>query len=124
MTQYWDLNPVTGDYLQVGGLPVETDSLRVPAYYRLKVKRKKWLYAPNDLYGSDFHLINRRQTNSDGSLVEDTGGKALQPLLDDGRAQIIDVETAAVARHGIGINVKIISAAGRQDELNLLPLGV
>lgn len=123
MAQYWDIDEKTGDYLQVNGSPIETDSLRIPAYIRLKVKRTQWLYAPDTDYGSDLYRIQKRQTNRDTSAIENIAGKALQPILNDGRAQRVDIDFQAVARHAVGIKVKIISAAGQIEELNLNPLG-
>lgn len=123
MAQNWDRNEKTGDYLMRGGSPIETDSLRIPAYNRLKVRRLGWLYAPDEQYGSDFFRLQKRQTNRDTSAVENIAGRGLQPILDDGRAQRIDVDFDAVARHGVGIKVKLVSASGKTEELNLNPLG-
>lgn len=123
MAQNWDIDEKTGDYLQVGGAPVETDSLRVPAYIRLKTKRTQWLYAPNENYGSDFYRLQKRQTNRDTSVVENIAARGLQPLLDDGRAQRIDIDFDAVTRNAVGIKTKIVSASGKAEELNLNPLG-
>ena len=50
MNTGWDIDPVTGDYKMVGGAPSNTSSLTLPAYYRLKISRQQWMYAPNDKY--------------------------------------------------------------------------
>jgi phage gp46-like protein len=124
MPQNWDLDPKTGDYVMTGGAPKQTNSLRVPAYIRLKVPRLGWLYAPNTLYGSDFRAIKKRQTNRDATTLENTAGRALQPIVDDGRSATMDITTTAVSRNGIGLNIKIVEASGTQDQLNLPSIGV
>lgn len=107
-----------------GGSPVETDSLKIPAYFRLKVRRRTWLYAPNDRYGSDFHLIKKRPTGKDTGKIENLAANALQPIADDGRAAEMSVETKQTSRHGIGLEVKILEQNGRIDQLNIPGLGV
>lgn len=124
MSQHWDLDPKTGDYLLAGGSPIQVDSLRVPAYYRLKVRRNTWLYAPNDKYGSDFHLIKKRITGKDTSSIEGVAARALQPIADDGRAARLDISAVEATRHGVGLSVKILEQNGRLDQLSLPGLGV
>jgi len=123
MAQNWDINERTGDYVMRGGAPLQTDSLRIPAYNRLKVKRTQWMYAPDVNYGSDFFRLKKRQTNTDTSAVENIAARGLQPLADDQRAQRIDIDFDAVARNGVGLKIKIVSAQGTAEELNLNPLG-
>lgn len=124
MAQNWDFDPATGDYVMKGGTPVETDSLRVPAYIRLKTKRSQWMYAPDKKYGSDFYTLVKRQTNRDTTIIENTAARALQPIADDGRAARVDIENDVVARHGVGIKVRLIGAGGERENLNLTGLGV
>lgn len=120
MAQTWEQNPMTGDYVMQGGAPVETNSLRMPAYVRLKVRRSTWLYAPNTEYGSEFHTVKKRKTNDDASLIENLAARALQPILDDGRAAAIEIDTEAVSRNGVGIKSRIIVSEG-ESEVLLLP---
>lgn len=124
MAQHWERDERTGDYVMQDGAPKQTDSLRIPAYNRLKIRRTQWMYAPNKSdYGSDFYRLKKRQTNRDTSTVENITARGLQPLLDDGRAQRIDIDFDAVARHGVGLKVDIISAQGTSEQLKLNPLG-
>lgn len=123
MAQNWDLDEKTGDYVMKGGAPVETDSLRVPAYNRLKIKRTQWMYAPSENYGSDFYRLKKRQTNTDTTAVENIAARGLQPILDDARAQRIDIDFDSVARNGVGLKIKIVSSQGKSEELKLNPLG-
>lgn len=123
MAQNWDRDPTTGDYIMKNGSPVQTDSLRVPAYTRLKVKATQWLYAPDKNYGSYFFRLQKRQTNRDTSTVENVAANALRPLTADGRANQIDIDFDAVARNGVGLNIKLVSDAGVAEELKLNPLG-
>ena len=125
MAQSWDIDPVTGDYVMVGGAPAQTDSLKIPAYFRLKIPRGNWLYAPDrNKYGSNFHLVTKRQTTGDSSQLEAIAANALQPLADDGRASSIEIQTVTVARQGIGLETQIVKSNGQIDQLILPSLGV
>lgn len=123
MGQNWDRDPATGDYIMKNGSPLETDSLRIPAYTRLKVRATQWLYAPDKNYGSYLFRLKKRQTNRDTTEVENICANALRPLTADGRANQIDIEFDAVARNGVGLSIKLKSDAGAEDELKLNPLG-
>lgn len=116
----WDINPITGDYVMVGGAPTQTKSLKIPAYIRLKVKRGLWLYAPDAQYGSDYHLI-KHQTNN--NIIETTGISALQPLVDDGRASNITVETTDARRGGVALKTRIVDAQGEPEDIIFRPIG-
>ena len=118
----WDLDPKTGDYVMQGGAPKNTESLAIPAYFRLKISRNRWLYAPDTDYGSDFHLIKKRKTNGDASDIENIAARALQPLIDDGRAQSITIRAQQQVRHGVGIQVNIVDQEGDVQELEFVPL--
>lgn len=122
--QNWDLNEKTGDYLMSGGSPVQTDSLRIPAYMRLKIRKGGWLYAPDTKYGSDFWLVQKRQTSRDTSSIENAAARALQPIVNDGRASRIDVDNDAVSRNGVGLKCNLYTASGHQEQLNLQGIGV
>lgn len=124
MPQNWEIDPATGDYLQEGGAPVETDSLRIPAYIRLKTSRTKWLYSPDTSYGSDFYTFKKRQSTRDASALEAVAERALQPIVDDGRAATIEISTLDTARHGVSLQATITEASGRLDQLLLPSLGV
>jgi phage gp46-like protein len=124
MAQNWDIDPKTGDYVMEGGAPKQTDSLKIAAYVRLKTPRTQWLYAPNTRYGSDFYLLQKRQTTRDASQVEAVAANALQPIADDGRARSIEVEAVVATRHGVGLETRIEEANGRIDNLLLPSLGV
>lgn len=119
----WDIDPATGDYLQKDGRPVNTNSLRLPSYYRLKTKRKQWQYAPNDKFGADFFKIVKN-SNQTPSQVETVGGRALQPIVDDGRALTIDVTTKQTSRHGISLTTAITDAEGNVETVTFNSLGV
>lgn len=122
--QNWEVDPKTGDYVLEGGSPKQTDSLTVPAYFRLKTPRLGWMYAANDKFGSDFHTIKKRQTSRDSSQIETLAANALQPMADDGRAASINIETKVITRNAIGLETQIIKANGKIEELILPSLGV
>lgn len=119
MAQSWNLDPKTGDYVMSGGAPEQTDSLTIPAYIRMKTKRTQWLYAPNSDYGADFYLVKKRRTNENASSIENIAGRALQPLIDDGRSSNISITTTDVARHGLQLETQITDARGQVETLVL-----
>lgn len=123
MAQYWEIDEKTGDYKMLNGAPIETNSLRIPAYNRLKIRRNNWLYNPGVDYGSDFYQVKKRQTNRDTTLIENIAARGLQPLLNDGRAKRIDIDFDAVSRNAVGLKITIVSASGEIQELQLNPLG-
>lgn len=119
----WDLNPATGDYkLDANGSPVETDSLLVPAYIRLKGPRTRWLYAPNADWGSDFYALRKRHSSLDGSLCEQIGARALQSLIDDGRASTVTLNATVQSRGAVGLETEIVDAGGQGDSATFNPI--
>lgn len=122
----WMVNPATGDYVMEKGAPVPTESLKVPAYYRLASKRGTWLYAPNDQWGSDFHLQRKRFNGGDLSPLQNMGERALQPLIDDGRAADIAVgfdPNAQASRNNAALKVSILDAQGEIESFNFPRIG-
>lgn len=124
MAQNWSIDPASGDYKVEGGSPIQTDSLQVPAYYRLRIPRDGWMYAPDSKYGSLLHTLKKRQTTKDATQIETMAATALQPIADDGRAKQIDVQAVVIARSGVGIKADIVKANGKLDTLVLPSLGV
>lgn len=122
--QSWDIDPKKGDYVMTSGAPNETDSLRVPAYFRLKIKRKKWLYAPNDKYGSDFYTLKKVPPNNTSQVFENVAAKALQPLADDKRAKQIIVTADEVSRNGASLTAEILDASGEAEVVTFPGLGI
>lgn len=122
MGQNWEIDPVIKDYVMEGGSPKQTDSLKIPAYIRLKTQRSRWLYAPNRDYGSDFHTIQKNLTTSDATLLENTAVRSVRQLVDDGRASGIDIETTQVVRHGVALKLSITDAQNQGSEILLVPI--
>lgn len=122
MAQNWLVDPKSGDYIVSGGKPVETDSLVMPAYFRLKTQRNKWLYAPDDKYGSTFYTLKKR-TSQDASAIERIAENAIQPILDDGRASQAEIETVLSARNEVGLSTTLTQRSGNLDTLILPKLG-
>ncbi len=127
MAQQWDRDPTTGDYvLTSDGTPQQTDSLVVPAYHRLKTHRTRWMYAPDPDYGSDFYLVQKRNSSVNGGLLESIAEKALQPMIDDGRAASADATnttTAADNRSSSSLEIDIVDRQNQQQTFNFTPLG-
>lgn len=118
----WKVDTSTGDYITENGAPVPTDSVSMAAYFRLKIKRNTWLYAPNNEYGSDFHLVKKRPTRGQNQSLENIADRALKPLLDSGRANNIDVSVnteIATSRSNAILDVSIEDANQKQQDLRL-----
>jgi phage gp46-like protein len=122
MSKQWAIDPTRRDYEMTGGAPRETASLTVPAYYRLSAKRRTWMYAPDETWGSDFHLEKKRATNQDASRQETIAARALQPMIDDGRASEIEVNAAEKTRHGLSLAIRITDGQGEPEQINFVPL--
>lgn len=121
----WKIDPKSGDYLMAKGAPTDDPSLIYPAYYRLKVKRTQWLYAPNDQYGSDFYTVKKRFNPGDVNPLANMGTVALQPIIDDGRAS--DVEVSYLTSQSLNdtqLSAVITDAQGQPQTLNLPSIGV
>lgn len=117
----WNLNPQTGDYVMTGGAPTNTESLTIPAYFRLKTQRNRWMYSPDTSFGSDFYQF-RKQPQA--VAVEDAAARALKPMIDDGRASEIQVTAIKEQRGAIVLSTKIIDAAGNPETIEFKPIGV
>lgn len=115
----WNMDPQKKDYVMVNGAPQETNSLTIPAYIRLKVKRTQWMYAPNNQYGSDFYLIKKRKTSQDATQLENIAAKALQPILDDGRANEITIKTTLANRNAVGLQTDIVDSSNNVQTIVL-----
>jgi len=125
--QNWKIDPITGDYVMENGKPVQTNSLQIPAYFRLKIKRQQWLYAPDDNYGSDYFTVKKRPSSNAASRMESIGANALQPLIDDGRASEIELTSISATqtnRNNTGLEVKITDATGEVEAQTFKGLGI
>lgn len=120
----WKIDPVTGDYLMTNGAPVDSADLIYPAYYRLKIKRQKWMYAPDNKFGSDYYKLLRNYTTKPQVALEKIAARALQPIVDDGRATSINVTVTGVARNGVTVEADISSGQTQVSTLTLTGLGV
>ncbi len=121
--QSWKIDPSTGDYVIENGSPVETDSLTIPAYFRLKAKRGRWLNAPDTNWGSDFYTITKRPSENANQRLENIAVSALQPLVDDGRADSVEVNVLTASRGSAGLETKIVDASGEVETETFKGLG-
>jgi phage gp46-like protein len=109
----------TGDYvMQTGanaGKPAIDTTLAAPTRTRLRARRGGWMHAPNDQWGSDFHSYRKRKsTDFKDGLGESIALKALQPLVDDGRADNLEAETQFTQRGGVAIKVTLLDRQQQQ----------
>lgn len=121
----WNVDPDTGDYvMDAAGKPVNNNDLKTPAYFRLTVGRTRWLYAPDTTYGSDFYLFKKKHLSNDPSTLEAVAQRALQPMIDDGRASAVTVNTTDAKRYQSDESVQITDAQGIPQSLSLDQIGV
>lgn len=106
------------------GAPEQTNSLQVPAFFRLRIKRKQWMYAPDTRFGSDYYTILKRPSQNAAQRLENIGAAALQPLIDDGRADTVNVTADAFTRNGVALTAEIIDASGEATVSTFSGLGV
>jgi len=98
---------VTGDYvLDEAGRLVMTDTPEPAIRTRLRGRRRRWLHAPNQQWGSDFYAYKRRPSTkfSDG-LAESIATRALEPLENNGRIADVAITTEQTKRGGVAITV-------------------
>jgi phage gp46-like protein len=118
----WLINPGTGDYEMAGGSPQRDTSLQFPAYARLKVRRGAWMYSPNSEYGSDFGTVRKRSSTTP-ALLESIGTRALQPLLDDGRATDLTFASTGSSRHSEELECSITDSDSNTVSFSFTPVG-
>lgn len=120
----WKIDPKTGDAIMENGSPVEDDSLIYPAYYRLKVRRTQWMYAPDTEYGSDFYTVKKRFNPNEVVSLTNIAESALAPMVEDGRASSVEANFLTPAgRNDVQLSVTIIDAQGQPQTLNLPAVG-
>lgn len=115
----------SGDYA-VGddGKPLLDTSLAPALRCRLRCHRKKWLYAPDANFGSDFFTYNRRKsTTFSDALAENIANKAIQPMVQDGRADNVTVLTESAQRGGVALSITLTDKQLNQPVTVTLPAG-
>lgn len=119
------INPHTKDYVvdQKTGKPQEDTGLRTPAYFRLTIPRQRWLYAPDNQYGSDFFELKKNITSSFGSRVTDVATRALRQFIQETRALDVEVELVERSRHGAGLNIRILENPQTDEDIFFIPIG-
>jgi len=118
----WLINPRTGDYDIANGDPQRDESLQFPAYLRLRVTQGEWLYAPDDTYGSNFRNVRKRTTNVT-RILTDVCTQALNPLLEDLRANDIVVESVSSGRNSEELEITIRENNGEVSSFVFEPVG-
>lgn len=119
----WEIDPTTGDYAIEAGSPVRDETLKPPAFYRLRIQRKSWMYAPDTSFGSDFATL-RKQTQATRQALVAMGERALQPLVDDGRAESVTFMNESTERFQERLACEIIDIDGNRQQITLNPIGV
>lgn len=120
------INPITKDYVidQETGKPKEDVGLKTPAFFRLRIPRERWLYSPNNQYGSDFFRISKNITSSAGSRLIDVANRALQHFIEENRATDIEVSLVERSRHGAGLQIRILENPQTTEDIFFIPIGV
>lgn len=107
------------------GSPVPSNSLIYPAFYRYRIPRGGWMYAPDDNYGSDFATVKKRFNGADLGGLVNIAQRALQPIIDDGRAGSVTItpNTGSSANRNVStFTTDIVDTQGNLDTLILPPL--
>ncbi|OGQ60735.1 MAG: hypothetical protein A3J24_06385 [Deltaproteobacteria bacterium RIFCSPLOWO2_02_FULL_53_8] len=90
--QDYKIDPNTQDYTQAAGQLVLTSDIMNNIYLSLSIAKGSWAFSPD--FGSRLHLLQRaKATNHTASTAKDYCIEALKWLLDNGRADSIEVET-------------------------------
>lgn len=98
------INPVTGDYTGES-----SDTLANAVYIRLMTPLGSWWADPS--LGSKLHLLQREKDKSRVRLLaRQYAEQALQPLLDDGRASSIVVQTESYQPGWLLLLVTVMSS--------------
>lgn len=82
------------------------------------------MYAPDSKFGSDYYKLVRNNTTKPQTALENIAARAVQPIVDDGRANNIAVTVTGVSRDGVSVEVDISSGQTQVSTLNLTGLGV
>lgn len=81
------------------------------------------MYAPDTSYGSDLNTLQKKTGNAALGMIS----KALQPIIDDGRALAVEpsfVQTVPPSRNIAAINVSIVDAQGAVAVLTVPQIGI
>jgi phage gp46-like protein len=121
-TLSWKLDSNSGDYvLNSKGNAVIDTTFATPAIIRLRAQRTQWMYAPDINWGSDYYTTTVRLNNS--KLLDNIGTRALQPLVTEGLALNVQVQTVAASRINFTQQATIVENNGQQTTVNFSPVG-
>lgn len=111
------VNPLSGDYVMREGLPERDPAkgLANAAYLRLKTPLGSWWQDAN--FGSRLYELKReKDVNRISVLAKQYCEIALQPILDDGRASQIEIDTEQRHNGRLSLHIIITDAAGERFE--------
>ncbi|MDA3978495.1 phage GP46 family protein [Gallibacterium sp. AGMB14963] len=105
-----EISPLTGDYTLS-----QTDTLQNAVYIRLTTPLGSWW--ADGRVGSLLHLIQREKDKERvGLLAQQYAEEALQPLIDDGRAQAITVDYVQPHNGTLQLLISVTDARGKTYE--------
>ena len=117
----WKIDSISRDYqLTQTGVPQQDQTLGTPALIRLATPRGRWLHAPDAQYGSTLHTLNRRVASAAEFI--NASQSALQPLVDQNRAQSVSVTLTGSARGDLRSQVRIVDEEGAPQIFNFTPI--
>jgi len=119
----WLINPTTKDFVMENGSPVKDETLHFPAYARLKIEKEAWMYAPSKDYGNSLAGLSKRQKTTP-TLAQKLMEKALEPIMQDGRAESIEVSVKAVSHFGVDLDISITDAANQNQTIELRQVNI
>jgi phage gp46-like protein len=107
------INPRTRDWeMDADGFLVSTNSLAQAGYIRLTAHFGEWMH--DTTLGSTLFDLNAKAETTGESEVVRRAERALQPLIDDGRASSVTVKLLESTRYGRAIDVTIVDARSNE----------
>ena len=103
------ISPLTGDYAGT-----RTDTLANTVYLRLMTPLGSW-WADKTI-GSQLHLLQReKDVERVALLAQQYAEEALQPIIDDGRAERISVTAEQPHKGRLNLHIRVETATGGFD---------
>ncbi len=109
------ISPATRDYVLQNGMPQRdpADGLANAVYLRLMTPLGSWWQDAD--FGSKLHLLVRQKDlKRVAPMAKQWAQQALQPILDDGRATAIEIETEQLHDGRLNLLIIVTDAADRR----------
>lgn len=109
------IDPVTAGYVLTGGTPVRDPAGGLANAVYLRLMTPLGAYWADSNMGSRLHLLQReKDLNRVAILARQYAAQALKPLLDDGRALAVEIETERSHNGRMHLLIVVTDAAGER----------